>query len=451
MHFKCYRQGWRTSLKLSEAGGAFFSILKNEVQAVRSALWFRPAVFCLAAILLALLVAGIDDLLPRAALSWLPEVETSSLRDLLNLLATGMLTVSTVTLSVLMLVLSLTAGQASPRAVPEVMADPVTQNALGSFLGTFVFSLTALMLLGSDSISESGVAITFFCALALIMNAVRYLVQWIHHVAESLKLNRIVKRIHSQAERVLENYLEQDAAQGCPAAPGKGRETAVQANRSGFVQLVDGAELRGLAERHEMTIRLCVREGDFVHPRRVLMVLRGAELNEDLETALRLSVAVHFERSPENDPLLGFELLAEVACRALSPGVNDPQSALVSLEYLAALLSQAAVRPAADYPPPCIGDGRVVLKRVAFTAFVEQALRPVMRDGAGSVEVICKIVELLAELVGICAPEYLELLTAEAERAEAFGKEALILPQDKTALAEAVAALRRAASSRAAS
>ena len=327
-------------MKIGELGGAAFSVLGNEIKAIRSALWFRPTAFCLLAALLALAVAAVDDLLPKEDLVWLPEVGKENLHDLLSLLAQGMLTVSTVTLSVLMLVLNLTAGQASPRVVPEMMADEVTQNALGSFLATFVFSLTALMLLGIDGIADAGIALTFFCALLLILNALRYIVQWIHHVATATKLNRIVSRVHRQAEQVLVNYLDHgDETAAERLRTGEGAPAVLRAKGSGYVRTLDAAELESLAKEHGLILRLAVKEGDFVHPRRPLMEVWGADPEgekgsdaKELAAALRIPVAVGYERSPENDPLLGFELLAEVACRALSPGVNDPQTALVGLD-----------------------------------------------------------------------------------------------------------------------
>src|SRR3546814_242178 len=105
-------------------------VLKNEVRKVRTALWLRPTAFCIAAALAAVLLATLAAVLPRGSLAWLPEVGVDAVGELLKLLAAGMLTVATVTLSVLMLVLNLAAAQVSPRAVPEVMADQVTTNAL---------------------------------------------------------------------------------------------------------------------------------------------------------------------------------------------------------------------------------------------------------------------------------------------------------------------------------
>src|SRR3546814_2675497 len=90
------------------------------------------------------------------------------------------------------------------------MADRVTQNAMGTFLGTFVYALSALLLLGFEVVARSGVSLLFLGALLMMLNAVRYLVQWIHHVAEILKINHTLHRVHRQAVAVLDAYLRSE-------------------------------------------------------------------------------------------------------------------------------------------------------------------------------------------------------------------------------------------------
>jgi uncharacterized membrane protein len=417
--------------------------VKNEFRAVRTALWFRPSAYCIIAALSAALVATIDGFLPPHILAWLPEVEVSTVTELLKLMAGSMLTVATVTLSVLMLVLSLAAGQASPRAVPEIMADPVTQNALGTFLATFTFALAALLLFGFGAVAGPGVTLIFFGALFLVLNALRYLVQWIHHVAETLKINRMIHRIHRQARAVLEAYLNSGAEAACETAQDvPGEETAVFASSTGYVQLIDARRLHKLVCDHDLSVRLCVQEGDFVHAHRRLMLVRGDLAGHELRKALQSTVVVGFDRSHEGDPRLGFELLAEIACRALSPGINDPQTALSCIEYLGSLLALAAAPAAADYPPETTADGRVTFIRSGFDALLERALRPVVRDGAAEAEVMTTVMQVLCDLSASAAPDHLDAVLQEAERAEAFGMSALALERDRQAFCAKVQELR---------
>jgi uncharacterized membrane protein len=422
--------------------------LKNELRAVRTALWVRPAAYCFAAAAASATLATIEALLPQGSLRWLPPVEVGTAIETLKLLATGMMTVATVTLSVLMLVLSMAAGQFSPRAVPELMADPVTQNALGTFLATFVYALAALLLFGFEVVTGRGVTLVFIAGMLLAVNALRYMVQWIHHIAEILKLNHIIHRINSRAEEVLETYLALEVG-GDRAEPEEaaGPWETVRPEGAGYVQLIDEHQLWSLARDHSVHVRLCIQEGDFVHPHSALLEVRGAT-DEALAESLRATVVIGYDRSHEGDPRLGFELLAEVACRALSPGINDPQSAVACIHYLGGLLSRAGSAGPRDYPPERSEDGRVRFVRAGFADLLERAYRPIMRDGAHSAEVICGIMEQLKDLAARVDPAYLDNIVAEADRALRFGEEKLTLEVDRAALQALDERLRERAAGR---
>jgi uncharacterized membrane protein len=178
------------------------------------------------------------------------------------------------------------------------------------------------------------------------------------------------------------------------------------------------------------------------------MTAGGAAVDADLRHALRSTVVIGFERSHEGDPRLGFELLAEVACRALSPGINDPQSAVACVEYLGSLLGTAGARGPADYPPAVTPDGRVRFQRPGFAAMLARAFRPVMRDGAASAEVVFAILRILTELAEKAHPDYLEAIESEALRLQTLGESSLQYASDREALRRKTARLQDRAAGR---
>lgn len=424
-------------------GDALPPVLKNQLRSARTALWLRPGIFSIVAALVVALMAVVDGLLPPDSLAWLPSVEAAAVTGLLELLASGMLTVATVTLSVHMLVLNLAAGQVSPRAVPEIMADQVTQNAMATFLATFVYALSALLLIGFGAISGAGVSLVFLGALLVMLNAVRYLVQWIHHVAEILKINHTIHRVHRQAQAVLDSYLSGQVPGACGTVDAiAGPQITLAAPAAGYIELIDDKRLHGVACDHDLAVRLLVQEGDFVHSCRPLMTVYGAPPDEATTAALQSAVVLGFERTHEGDPRLGFELLAEIASRALSPAINDPQSAVACVNYLGSLLARAAAPPPGRYPPEQSPDGRVRYVRAGFDAFVERAFRPIMRDGARFAEVLGAVLSVLQDLAGHAAPEYLPTIAAEAKRAADFADAGLELAIDREAIGAGLEELR---------
>ena len=413
-------------------------IAKNAAKMIRSVLWLRPAVFSLVVVLVAVTIAGVDGYVRAEVFSWLPPIPQAATEGLLRLVAGSMLTVTTVALSVLMLVLSLTAGQASPRVVPELMADDATQNALSTFVATFVFGLAAMLLIGMGAIHAAGITLTFFFTLLLAIAAIGYLVYWIHHVADSLKLTRITNRVFQQAEATLEAYLRKagttDAEwQGTKGAP----DCQIRPIRTGYIQLVDENQLDELANDCGLRIDVAVQEGDFIHPESILIRVSGRhELDGETIDQMRDAVVVGTERNAEGDPLLGFELLAEIGCRALSPGVNDPQTAITCIRYIGSLLARAAKAPPEDYPGPITSSGKVRLPRPQFENFLKRAIRPLVRDGAASAEVVVAILDILVNLAGSCADPYRKALGAEGQRTLEYASARLKLAADKKAIEE---------------
>src|SRR3546814_2415801 len=145
---------------------------------------------------------------------------------------------------------------------------------------------------------------------------------------------RLIDCIHRHAGGVLGSYLDGERQARCDAPAAAPRQgLAVHPQSTGYVQLIDAASLQLLACDQDLTVRLCVQEGDFVHPHRALMEVssnrKAAAEDEDeaVLEGLRATVVIGFERSREGDPRLGFELLAEIACRSRSPAVNAPPSA----------------------------------------------------------------------------------------------------------------------------
>ncbi len=419
------------------------SELKYAIGQIGGALWFRPAVCSLFALMVTLALALVDSLIEPSDWPWLPEIDVATVRGFLDLAAGSMLTVITVTLSVLMLVLSLVAGQASPRAVPELMADPVTQNALGTFLATFVFSIASLLSFGLDFSTGVGVTLTFCVALVYVAAVIKYFIQWIGHVANSLKLNRMIEKIHANAARVLDAYLSSEDGEQAEAVTRAGRSRTLRSDETGYIQYIDLDLLERIAEEKELTILVHSREGAFVHPRQNLLEVYGLdEEAEETERRLVQSVVIGFERSHNADPLLGIELLAEIACRALSPGINDPQTAITSVQFLGSLLCRASTVPPEDFPTNLCPRGRVELERPDFDRLLKRAFPPVLRDGAKQIEVLTTIMEALVDLTRCCDPAYLPGVEELRMRTLEAGESTLMLQADRRSLQDEAERLR---------
>ncbi|MBU0726536.1 MAG: DUF2254 domain-containing protein [Alphaproteobacteria bacterium] len=410
---------------------------------IRSALWFRPTLASIAAAVLAGLIAGFDSALPQAVA--VPAIDPESVKDLLNLLASSMLTVTTVTLSALMVVLNMAVSQASPRALPGLMADEVTQNALSTFIATFVFALFGLLGLGLGYYDASGQTVLFGAGLFLTIWALRYLVQWIHHIAGTLRLGNIVARVQSETANSIKRFHEKPLLDAHPAPPRQDLPTDARLlamTHSGYLGSIDMEGLQEKAEEQDIRIEILVRPEVFLHPDRPALAIFPAEseLSDEAVEKLLQCLTLGEERSYHQDPLLGLQILGEIASRALSPGINDPKTAVICLDRLEALLSQAA-KPSAPQEAP--KHDRLFLPVLDFGTMIDRALHSIARDGAKAVDVVLRQIAALERIAQAAPAGHIHsVLKQTLDLVQDFAEAGLVLETDRDTVRQAATRLR---------
>ena len=418
---------------------------------VTGSLWFIPALGVLSGIALAVLVFAAAPLIPDSAISGFPRVEVSAVKDVLRLIASSTLTVATVTFSILMVVLTMTASTFSPRALTGYMRDRVNQVTFGIFLGGFAFGITAASITRVNSSSQSLLALLVFVSAAVALVALGTLVYFIHHTATTVQITNLVLRLHGSADRTLGRFLDdlpRDRDDGAiPAAYRTGPPATVDSRKAGFVQVLAIQDLRDLAVEHDVVMRVIRRSGDFaVRGVALCEIWPSTRLSSNLADAVRRAYAIAEQRTAASDPLLGIELLAEVAMRALSPGINDPNTAVNCLRYLSDLMVRLADHP---LPQRALRDDegwvRVIVPTPGFRDFVERPVLSIAGVGAAHLSVVLAILALLGDVAEATTDDARRRRIAETGRAVADrAMQALAFEREREAVREAVQALQPA-------
>ena len=368
---------------------------------IRESYWFVPSLMVSGAILLSLVATYVDRELGSEwidQLSWLDSNQPEGAREVLSTIAGSMITVAGVTFSMTILSISYTTGQVGPRLLNNFMRDTSNQFTLGVFISTFVYCLMVLRTVRSGESSSAAVpeafvphvAVTLGLLMALI--SVGVLIYFIHHIPESIHISNIVAGIGRDIQyRIEQQYplcvgpplRQPSAAEIERALPGGFYEQAqaIGGEHRGYVEYVDRRGLLELAQEFDLLIRLRFRAGDFVTPATVLMLVSGPQ---KLDSGLRAKLANTFvcgsQRTATQNLRFQFNQLIEVAVRALSPGVNDPFTAMICMDWLRLALETCAAR---DMPQAYDYDEqsrlRVVSDSDGFTTFVDlvcDQLRP---------------------------------------------------------------------------
>lgn len=365
---------------------------------VRGSLWVIPTAAVAGALALGALLSQVDV----GATSPLAFQGTADdARALLSGITGTMITVIAVVLGLAVVALQLSSTQFSPRLLRNFLRDRANQVVLGVLVGTFAYSAGGLFTVGvsagtrSDEFPRFAVSV----AIGLLFLSLALLVYFAHHLAHSLQVDWIMRVVEQNALPVIGagTFTTED-----DVLPPAARAIALPSRRSGYIQAVDCRGLLRAAVEARATVRLRPHVGEHVVAGTVLARVWADAPDETPAAALALAatldhtVRIGFERTLEQDLGLGFRQLADPACKALSPAVNDPYTAIQAIDHLAVLFGALAARPVGDHAGrDAEGAVRVLVPGRRFGEILSITVGLIRRYGASEPNVAQALMRLL--------------------------------------------------------
>ncbi|MEQ8266795.1 MAG: DUF2254 domain-containing protein [Parvibaculum sp.] len=412
-------------------------------------LWLRASLFALLGIATALLSTAAEWLIP-----WdMPgKIGADAVDQILNILASSMLTVTTFSLTVMVTAYSAAASDVTPRATKLLRQDATTQNVLATFIGSFLYSLVGIIALNTELYGERGRAMLFIVTLGVIVVIVVTLLRWIQHLSSLGRVDDTSSRIEKAAFAAMDKRAADPFMGGRPLRNGSADVPAsavpVFPPDTGYIQHIDMQALNAAAEKFDGGIYLAALPGAFVHPARPLAWIAGfAGKTEDEEeeaaaekvaAAVVAAYAVGDLRTFDADPRFGLVVLAEIASRALSPGVNDPGTAI---DIIGRLLRLLLCWMKADAPSGGQGDDReepacprVWVPPLKLEDLFDDAFAPIVRDGASLIEVQVKLQKTFLALAELGDAAWKECARRHAGMALQRAEDGLLLEEEKIRL-----------------
>ena len=332
--------------------------IAKTLEAARSGFWALPGVVTLAAILASYATIAIDRAHGGAFReSILFAAGSEGARATLSAIASSVMTVAGISFSVTIVVLQLASSQFSPRVMRGFLRDRLIQLVLGAYIGTFTYVLLVLRTVRSEGQGHEAFVPSLSITTAVILGlaCMVLLIAFVHHVAQSIQVSVIVDDIARESREAMEKLYPEDigepAGQAAEAPPeGEGACREVLALEDGYVEYLDESAFAAL--EGASLARIEVRVGDYVRKAEVVArVWPGTAAEGAAEgggAALARAFELERERTMRQDLEFGFRMIVDVAVRALSPGVNDPTTAVYCVNTLSALLTDAARRKFPD-------------------------------------------------------------------------------------------------------
>lgn len=404
--------------------------IRNLAENLRSSYWFLPSVIAVAAIAFSFLTVWIDqqvqyDWVSHIGFFWSGGAEGA--RGLLSTLAGSMITVAGVVFSMTLVVLSLASSQFGPRLLRNLMRDTASQVGLGIFVATFIYCLLILRTIRSNETVTFVPYVSVTIGLVLGVASLAVLIYYIHHIAMAIQAPNVIARV---AGELLESA---DALYPPAQHPGRKPVTAppafegltreVCASDTGYIQAIDDFELLRVAREHDIVLQLLCRPGRFVAQGAPLVRVWPADRAGDESVAkVGRHLVIGKQRTAFQDVGFAIEQLVEVAVRALSPGINDPFTAVTCIDWLGAALRKLATK---EFPAPYSfdenGDLRLVLADpISLAYLIDLAFDQIRQNAGQSVAVRVRLLQVIRMLLNEVAT--LEGMSALRRQADMIGQ-----------------------------
>lgn len=391
-------------------------------QVNRSSFWFAPAVVVLNAVVLAIVLITLDATVDLPVVERWPLLfgaGAAGARGLLTAVAGSMITVAGVVFSITLVALSLTSSQYTSRVIRTFMRDRVTQVVLGVFVGIFAYCLVVLRTIRGGDEGAFVPALAVLAGLIMAFVGIASLIYFIHHISVSIQASSIIAATAEETiaavDHLFTQELDADDRDGILwTSPGDQHWTAIPARKTGYIEDIDLGTLLAVACEHETILRMEHGIGEFIiEGAPLLSVVDPSSVSEETTTTLNAAYSVSRQRTVETDAAFGIRQIVDIAMKALSPGINDTTTAVMCIDYLAAILVRLATRKFAPIHSLDQGKLRIITRGPSFESLLAEAFDQIRQNGAGNVTIMERMLGALHTIAG---------QTADRDRRRAVGE-----------------------------
>lgn len=410
---------------------------------VRTSLWALPLAMVFVAALLAVVALRADIDIGSDPVWFLYSGTASQAPQFLGDLVTAMITMATLAISITMVVLTLAAQQLGPRLIRNFMGDWKTQASLGLFIATVVYLLLVLRSVYGDGDDVANLAITI--GTALVLASLAGLLIFVHHLARAIISDNIIDRVGEALDSDIMRLMPDKDAERPPPPPNENKEAGmIPVVKGGYVQAVDIDALVDQGADANALIELNIRPGQHAVPGSPLARVSPQESAKHLAEPIQAAFVIGRTRTAVQDLEFSMHQLVEVALRAMSPGINDPFTAIAVLDRLTLSLRLMMARgPARSHFADDKGVVRVVAPVSTFEGLTDAAFNQIRQTAETHPAILIRMADNIGQLLRLAQAPHRSALEKHLRLVVNAAGRGIAEEQDRKDLKDIVDATRR--------
>jgi uncharacterized membrane protein len=376
---------------------------------LNSSFWFVPVLMLILSIVSAISFIYLDSqnqYITDGILRYLLPASIDSARSILTIIAGAMIGVAGTVFSITLVVVTLASSQLGPRLVRNFMYDKLNQVVLGSYVSSFVYCLIVLSSLKEDEGFKFIPAVSVIAALGSAIAGIILLVIFIHHVSISIQADKVISDISDAMSKNLKKLFPDNIGHEEEEKPTQDIDTLkkrysfrqeISAIKSGYLQSVDGKGLMDVATGKNCIFILHHRPGDFLVQDMVICeVLSNEEFSGKNQKEVYNDFIIGKVRTPLQDAEFSINQMVEVACRALSPGINDPYTANACINNLTSIMCYLTqVKFPSPYRYDSEGKLRIIVDTPTFPGMLDASFSQIRQYADKSPSVLVRLLEAM--------------------------------------------------------
>lgn len=409
----------------------------NELKAT---FWFVPIILIICSVLLFVSLVYIDGLIkvPSEGLGRFFFVSSSdSARSILSTISAAMIGVAGTVFSVTLVALTLASSQFGPRLIKNFMYVRLNQIVLGAYISTYLYCLLVLTAVkdegGYTFIPSMSILVAILATIANIV----LLIVFIHQIATSIQADEIISDISESISERVKKLFPEKMGEGAEQEEyvdafieigSYKKSSAIKSLKSGYLQHIDSANLMELVRKYDALLELYYKPGGYlVEGIELARIYYEEDWGEDKSQEILNQFVIGETKTVQQDVEFSIHQMVEIAARALSPGVNDPYTAIACIDNLTATMAYLAqAKFPSKYRLDKEGKLRIITEALTFDGVLDAAFNQIRQFSGGSTAVIIRLMEALTTIYGFIEKEsHKEAVVKHAEMVLTVGEQTI--------------------------
>lgn len=357
---------------------------------------FYPTFYSVIGLAISFLTYGAENLgVSEYLYKNIPQLIINSTDTALNILTTfiaGLISIMVFSFSMVMVLLNQASSNFSPRVLPGLISNKRHQKILGIYNATLLYCIFTLVQIEPNQDKFQLPGFSVLLAIGFMTVCLGAFIYFIHSISEEIQVNNIILNIYKKAKSRLEKLIDSEKTNNLNF-PDSEQWNCYNTKTSGYLQDIVLGVLLDFAKAHNCKFEVLPIKGNFVLEDEILFKCNKKLNEEELKKVYSLFNFSSSQRIEENY-VLAFKQMTEIAVKCMSPGINDPGTALICIDYLTQLFNIRLSKK--DQIILSQDDmGCVKINSVSFKSLLYSVITPIRTYSKHDIVIVLKLFSML--------------------------------------------------------